>query len=236
MEGGSDPLNVLVLDDDQDTRNLLLDVVSRHGQEVVLAASAEEALELLPFWTFQVALLDHNLPGIEGLVVGEFFRRNNPDMMIALVTGEVDTRLEKRTRDLGIRFIRKPFAIAEVVSLLDDYRALADERQAERLRRTDPAFAPVFRGQIADLGECYGITGVSERVATKLAATIRRCLHDLRAVSRYTERDRVLALSGLLAARVLGVELPRTPGGATLFEEYDAIMRARGRRTEFSDE
>ena len=54
-------------------------------------------------------------------------------------------------------------------------------------------------------------------------------------MGRYTERDRVLALSGLLAARVLGVDLPRLPSGRTPYEEYDEIMRQHGRRTEFGD-
>ncbi len=61
-------------------------------------------------------------------------------------------------------------------------------------------------------------------------------LNDLRSVGRYTERDRVVCLSGLLAARVLGVDLPKTHAGLTLFEEYDQVMRAQGRRTEFSED
>jgi hypothetical protein len=40
-------------------------------------------------------------------------------------------------------------------------------------------------------------------------------------------------LSGLLAAKVLGISLPRLASGRTPFEEYDAIMRQHGRRTAF---
>jgi hypothetical protein len=75
--------------------------------------------------------------------------------------------------------------------------------------------------------------GVPERIQSRLVTTIKRCLNDLRSVGRYTERDRVLALSGLLTARVLGIDLPRVPSGRTPYEEYDELMRLHGRRTEF---
>jgi hypothetical protein len=52
-------------------------------------------------------------------------------------------------------------------------------------------------------------------------------------VGRYTERDRVLALAGLLSARVLGIDLPKTQSGHSLYQEYDQIMVQQGRRTEF---
>ena len=58
-------------------------------------------------------------------------------------------------------------------------------------------------------------------------------MNNLESASRYTERDRVLALSGLLTARVLGLAVPKTKSGLTLFEEYDRVMLERGRRTEF---
>ena len=45
---------------------------------------------------------------------------------------------------------------------------------------------------------------------------------------------RVVALSGLLAARVLGVRLHPWSDGTSLEQLYDEIMQASGRRPEFS--
>ena len=50
-------LNVLVIDDNADVRELLVEVISRYDHQVVPASSAEEALALLPYWTFEVAFL-----------------------------------------------------------------------------------------------------------------------------------------------------------------------------------
>src|SRR5215212_2090158 len=82
----SDPLHVLIIDDDEQLLGLLTQIVTRMGHVAVPADSAEAGLELLPFWTFQIALIDHHLPGMEGIVLGEYLRNNNPDMAVALVT------------------------------------------------------------------------------------------------------------------------------------------------------
>lgn len=235
MAADSEQLNVLVIDDDADLRKLLVDVVLGRGHQVVPAASAEEGLALLPLWTFQVAFLDQRLPGMDGLVLGEYLRRNNPDMTIALVTGEEETKLVRTARDLSITFIAKPFDVRAIQRVLDDTLSAAQAREERRLSQADPDFAPPFARHAADVLQAFEMPGVPGRIEERLVATIKRKLNELRSVGRYTERDRVIALSGLLCARVLGLDLPKLPSGATLYEEYDAIMRQRGRRTEFEE-
>jgi len=231
----TDELNILVIDDDDALRALLVDIVTKSGHIAVPASSAEQGLELLPYWTFQVALIDQRLPGMEGLVLGEYLRRNNQDMTIALITGEDDPRLPKKTRDLSIRFVKKPFDVNEIRDLFADSLRAAEARAAERLSHSDPDFSPPIARYAPEIAQSFEIPGVPERIETRLATTIKRCLFDLRSVSRYTEKNRVLALAGLLTARVLGVALERLPSGRTPFEEYDALMTEHGRRTEFGE-
>lgn len=227
-------LNILVVDDDPAMRELLAEIIHRDGHQTIAAESAEKALEILPLWTFQIAFLDHNLPGMEGLLLGEYLRRSNPDAIIALVTGDDDPRVEQRTRELGVVFIAKPFDNARIRRVLEDYMERAKERAAQRERRDDPDFEPPIGRFAAELPDCFGIPKVPDRISDRLAGTVQRCLTNLRSVSRYSERDRVIALSGLLTARVLGVDLPRASSGLTLYEEYDRLMQHHGRRTEFS--
>jgi CheY-like chemotaxis protein len=235
MSEERDQVNILVIDDDAALRGLLVDIITRRGHQAVPATSAEEGLELLPYWTFQVAFIDQKLPGMEGLVLGEYLRRNNPDMTIALVTGEHDTRLARLARELSITFINKPFDIHEIELVIDEYVTGAVSRRESRLRQEDPDYAPPIARYVSDLEKIYEIPGVPERIQDGLATTIKRCLNEIRSVSRYTEKDRVLALTGLVTARVLGVDLPKLPSGRTPYEEYDAIMRQHGRRTEFAE-
>ncbi len=232
-DGTREQLNVLVVDDDPDMRRLLVEIITRREHQVVPAGSAEEGLSLLPHWTFQLAFLDHNLPGMEGLLLGEYLRRNNPDMTIALVTGDVDDRLARRTRDLHIQFIPKPFDLDRIASLIDECTARLRERDDKRRRREDDDFEPPIARFAGELPDVFGIPSVPSRIEGRLVEALKRSLNNLRTTSRYSERDRVIALSGLLAARVLGVDLPKAPSGCTLYEEYDRCMREHGRRTEF---
>jgi hypothetical protein len=58
-------------------------------------------------------------------------------------------------------------------------------------------------------------------------------LSQLKHDRHYDERSRVAALTGLLAATLLGVDLPHAESDKTLYEEYDELMAKRGKRTEF---
>ncbi|MEM9191296.1 MAG: response regulator, partial [Myxococcota bacterium] len=230
---GTEQLNVLVVDDDEGVRRLLVDIIQKRDHQVVTVDTAEKGLELLPVWTFQIAFLDHNLPGMEGLLLGEYLRRSNPDMTIALVTGTDDPRLEKQASALSLTFIPKPFAVNDILRLVDEYVSAAKKRDAARHDISDLDFVPPIARYKDEIGDSFGIPKVPNRIEGRIVETVKRCLQNLRSASRYTERERVVALSGLLSARVLGIALPRTSGGRTLYEEYDHIMVERGRRREF---
>jgi len=228
-------LNVLVIEDDPAMEQLLCDIILRAEHQVVTAQSAEEGLKLLPFWTFQVAFIDQRLPGMDGLVFGEYLRETNPDMTIALVTGDDDRKLQRKSRALEIVFISKPFQVEDINGLLDEYVVAAEDRRQQRLSHTDPDFAPCLHAWMDEIGVSYAMPKVPGRIEDRLIETLKRCLNNLRSAARYTERDRVAALSGLITAKVLGVDLPRSSAERSMFEEYDELMRQHGRRVEFSE-
>ena len=230
-----DQLNVLVIEDEPDMQRLLVDLVIASGHQVVAAESAEEGLTLLTQWSFQVAILDHNLPGMEGILLGEYLRRHNPHITIALVTGDDDPRLPRESRQHGIAFIEKPFEPERIERLLRDAVAAAKERMAAQAAQGQEAFEPPISTYVDEVGACYDIPKVPDRLERRLVETLKRHLNNLRNASRYNERDRVVAFSGLLSAKVLGLDLPRLSSGRTLYEEYDALMRQHGRRPEFDE-
>lgn len=225
----------LIVDDDVDMRNLIANVMLEHGHLTVTANSAEEALASLPHYTFQVAFLDHNLPGMEGMVLGEWLRRNNPFMEIALVTGSTDVRLETLCSEHGVELVRKPFDVSDLLELPARYVERAVIRLGEESEASD-WYDPPIGEFIDELGALFDLPSIPKRIEDRLDHRIGQALATIRSVSRYTERERIVALTGLLAARVLGVRLPRTSDGRTRYQEYDDIMRELGRRPEFGRE
>ena len=225
----------LVVDDDGDMRALIAGVLLDRGHLAVTAASAEEAMANLPHFTFQVAYLDHNLPGMEGMVLGEWLRRHNPFMEIALVTGNPDERLRRLCAEHDLELIAKPFDVSELLQLPARYVERAVERHDEQSEATQ-WYDPPIRDFWEELEPAFDLPSIPSRIEERLERRINDALANIRSVSRYTERERVVALSGLLAARVLGIRLARGRDGKTLYEEYDDVMLARGRRKEFSTE
>jgi CheY-like chemotaxis protein len=59
-------LKVLVVDDEQDARQLMSEILGRRGAEVVAASSAAEALEVLQSWRPHVLLSDIGMPDGDG--------------------------------------------------------------------------------------------------------------------------------------------------------------------------
>ena len=72
------------------------------------ASNADEALAIFDAQTVDVALLDFNMPGRNGLELAEILRDRFPDMPIALATANVQDEIIARARAANATFISKP--------------------------------------------------------------------------------------------------------------------------------
>jgi CheY-like chemotaxis protein len=223
----------LVIDDDPEMCRLLTRILLAEGHQCVTAGSAEEGLAQLPFYTFDVAFLDQRLPGIQGLVFGEYLRENNPEMTVTLVTAESDERLDRVAAAHGIAVIEKPFEVDAILKVVERHRAGVAARREQAAAEGDPAFAPPVAEHLDALDAFFHPPGVPQRLQDLLDARIRDALHGARGGAPGHQGDRVAAFAGLLAARVLGVRLPHLRDGHSLYDEYDDLMVQQGRRVEF---
>jgi len=76
MAGESVSGRVLVVDDELHVRDLLRDVLTTMGDEVVTVATGAEALEVVPTFQPDVILVDMVMPGLSGTDVLDALRRN----------------------------------------------------------------------------------------------------------------------------------------------------------------
>lgn len=229
----SELLNILVIDDEEDMRQFLLDILVPLEHQVFATASAEQGLELLPIHTFHLAFLDQNLPGMEGLVLGEFLRKNNPYMHVTLVTGSDDPKLERFAGVHEIEVIRKPFTVQQILDVITTYREHERVRALEEAQRSAPEHVPSFAGKLEKISERFAPLNVPDRASDRIVQVVRDALGTMRTSKVIDEEDRLVALAGLIAIEVLGIKPPKTSSGRTLREEYDALMEKNGRRMEF---
>lgn len=232
-------LTVLVVDDDPQIRELVSRIVLGAGHQVVTAGSAEAGLEQLPYHVFDVAILDHRLPGMEGMVLGEYLHRNNPLMEVALMTGDPDPRLHRVAEAAGLVLFEKPFDVDDIERLL----ARAVKRDLARAEAQTPAAADPSQGgpvdlmpHFAALPEAFASPSVPNRIEELLSRRVREALEQIRYRGGFDERARAIAYAGLIAAQVLGLRLPRTRSGTSLAQWYDELMVESGRPPAFGAE
>src|SRR5579863_8555070 len=89
--------NILVVDDDRATQDLLREVLEDEGFRVVTSASGEEALEIGERECFDVIISDMKLgPNLTGLDVLRAYKSIQPESEVILITafGSMETAIE----------------------------------------------------------------------------------------------------------------------------------------------
>lgn len=114
---------ILVADDHLEMRQNVTRLLRLEGFEVFSASNGQLALDSVRRdGPFQLALLDINMPVIDGLKVLETLRSQDHTkrMPVILITGEADVKSISRGRELGAQdYICKPYKIADLMTRID---------------------------------------------------------------------------------------------------------------------
>jgi len=118
-ENANTPLNVLVIEDHPDQRDLLAIVLQREGYRVITAANGVEALEKLETEPIQIALSDIMMPKMDGFELIKRIRGNASlkSVYLILITARIQEGDRVRGLDLGADdYITKPFSFSELLA------------------------------------------------------------------------------------------------------------------------
>jgi len=123
---------ILVIADSEEVREVLRDLLTRHGHAVVARADGNSGLAELGTWRFDLAMVDLSLPGVSGLEVAQQLKLRTPGTTVALMTGYFDRMRPDDVRAKGVDVIlKKPFS-------LDQVQAIVDKIARERPSPSDP--------------------------------------------------------------------------------------------------
>ncbi|WDF78809.1 two-component regulator propeller domain-containing protein [Mucilaginibacter sp. KACC 22773] len=121
------PLHILVAEDNQMNQKLIMKVLSKLGYEADLAADGLEALDLVNKKTFDVILMDVQMPKMDGLEATRIIKKRFPErpFIIAMTANALQTDLQICI-DAGMDdYISKPFKLDDLVNKLEKW-ALKD--------------------------------------------------------------------------------------------------------------
>lgn len=158
---------ILVVDDEESIRFFLSEAIAREGYKCHVVCNGEEAVKKLEAERFELAIIDYNMPGMNGLETFMKMREIDPNLLAIMVTAYGNSKLAFEAMEKGVfDYFNKPLDLAEMRVVIR--RALERcllQRQVQTLRQ-DLAEKYDF-GQI--IGVSRGIRDVIERVR-KVAA------------------------------------------------------------------
>lgn len=110
---------VLVVDDDDRIRSLLLDTLSALGYHALGAKNGEEALTLLETEKLDMVITDVRMPKMNGLSLLKNIKNLNPLLPVLIITGYNFTYTKDQAMEGGADgFLAKPFRIGKIEELM----------------------------------------------------------------------------------------------------------------------
>ena len=133
---------ILIVENDDDVRDLLGDIFQDEGYRFSMVKTGEEMREALDDDDYDVAIIDVTQPGNEdGFALAQIAREQGCGAF--LVTG--DHLLLERLEASGQHYLLKPFRVQQLVDIVD--KILAETAaQCVRRKRGDGSFFPARAG------------------------------------------------------------------------------------------
>jgi CheY-like chemotaxis protein len=117
-DGSGHAVKVLVIDDQPLLRDVLAEFLELLGHEADLAVDGPEGLARFDSSVHQLVLTDFLMPGLTGLEVAEAIRARSCTTPIVMISGFAKPDAKRRAVEAGLRFVRKPLAVAEFEATL----------------------------------------------------------------------------------------------------------------------
>jgi two-component system, NtrC family, response regulator HydG len=132
------PTRVLVTDDDDSFRRVLVEILAAHGYAATGARNGEEALALLQEEWIDLLISDVRMPGIKGHEMIARIRAEVPEVPIVAMTafGSVEDALSL-TRSGAAEYLTKPFRTDRLLQTVEEVlEGSSLQRERARARRT----------------------------------------------------------------------------------------------------
>ncbi len=115
---------LLVVEDEDEVRELLKDILTEGGHEVALASDGQTGVAMFQEHPFDLVFTDLGMPGMSGWEVAEGIKRLSGETPVALLTGWDVKQKKQELKSRGVDIVlKKPFRVEEILSLVQDLMA-----------------------------------------------------------------------------------------------------------------
>ena len=159
-------ITVLIVDDEDTTRNLCREVVVDSGFRARMASTTEQALEILDQYPVDIVLTDLRIPELGGLELLKRIREFYPQTAVIVLTqyGTIENAVQA-TRIGAADYVTKPFHLPDLRGKLDRLVRLLDADQENRILREQLRTRPGFGGLIGTSPKMQRVYRLIEKVS-----------------------------------------------------------------------
>lgn len=151
---------VLIVDDEEDIRDMLVDMVQMLGFKTMVACNGNEGLAKIRENACFLVLSDYLMPVINGLDLTKRIRENFPFLPIVLISGFGDKGLLTQAIKAGVNdFMDKPYSandLGKIVEKFADARLVELEREVLEMDALRQIFVEEAQGVLAELEDLVG--------------------------------------------------------------------------------
>jgi len=113
----TDPIRLLIVDDEVGFVNILAKRLSRRNMEVTSAYTGTEAIQRLRKQDFDVAVLDLKMEEMDGIEVLKIFKKMDPKMVVIMLTGHGSEQAAREGIEFGaFDYLTKPCELEELLA------------------------------------------------------------------------------------------------------------------------
>jgi CheY-like chemotaxis protein len=119
---------ILVVDDDETIVELVSQLLSRFGYEVISANNGNQGLELFLENRFDAVITDFDMPGMDDITLADHIKKTSPATLVILMTGFDRKTLMVHLKDSAVDLaLFKPFDLFSIVQALKKERTRRPE-------------------------------------------------------------------------------------------------------------
>jgi DNA-binding NtrC family response regulator len=157
-------LRILFVDDERPLQEFMRTELPRLGHDATVCPDGKSALEALKKGTFDAAILDLRMPGMNGIEVLEYLKKVSPDTEAVMMTGHASMETAVEAMRLGAAdYITKPCKLAELDVLL---RKIAQRRELRNKNIALQTRVQAAEGPSVLVGKSPAMAAVYRMIAT----------------------------------------------------------------------
>ena len=137
---------ILVVEDEDEVRELLKDILTDGGHAVEFASDGRKGLEFFQEKTFDLVFTDLGMPGMSGWQVAEQIKELSGETPVALITGWEVKQKNPELKSKGVDVVlKKPFRVEEILGLVQELMAARENHGRLLSPSVRPSCRPVTK-------------------------------------------------------------------------------------------